>query len=197
MNWRAVAVLLAIADVIALASHRPDVDVTTGIISASGTLIFLGLLNVFGADEFGEFRGYIQSGCYVSRPTPAGMFVFFGLLLLVLPVGFALCEFVADGGAAKSFRAIQPTLTNFRVSNAWSRPEPSRALRFATLRDAELEAVRRYPELGIGGSKLNAAFIHRFQTYRRERPGYFSDLSWPVQLADEIAESSAPVQSRY
>lgn len=192
MNWRAFAVLLAIADVIALAAHRPDVDVTTGIIGASGALIFLGLLNVFCADEFGEYKGYIQGGCYISRPTPAGMFVFFGLFLLALPVGFALCEFVADGGAAKSFRTILPTLTSLHVSNATSRPEPPRAFRFTNLRDAELEAVRRYPELGIGGSRLNAAFIQRFQIYRRERPEYFSDLSWPIQLAEETAGISTP-----
>jgi len=61
--------------------------------------------------------------------------------------------------------------------------------KFATVEDAQREAVRRYPELGVRGSKLNAAFLARYKTYKQLKPEYFADLSWPVRLAEEVFET--------
>lgn len=58
---------------------------------------------------------------------------------------------------------------------------------FATVAEAQREAVRRYPELGVAGSEFNAAFIARYQLYQRTRPEYFRDASWPVRLARELS----------
>ena len=67
--------------------------------------------------------------------------------------------------------------------------DPSPALRFATVADAEKAAVQRYPDLGILGSKLNAEFVARYNLYQRTRPEYFSDVAWPVRLAEELVEN--------
>ena len=54
--------------------------------------------------------------------------------------------------------------------------------------DAEREAVRQHPELGLAGSKFNANYVVRYQRYKRENPKYFNDSEWPVTLANEIEE---------
>jgi len=59
--------------------------------------------------------------------------------------------------------------------------------RFETVEDAQKEAVRRYPELGVRGSKLNAAFLARYKTYQQSRPEYFTDPLWPIRLAEELS----------
>jgi hypothetical protein len=40
-------------------------------------------------------------------------------------------------------------------------PAPASVPKFATVAEAQREAVRRYPELGVAGSKLNREFIAR------------------------------------
>lgn len=60
--------------------------------------------------------------------------------------------------------------------------------KFATVEEAQREAVRRYPELGVRGSKLNAAFLARYRTYRQLKPEYFKDNAWPIRLAEEVLE---------
>jgi len=62
-------------------------------------------------------------------------------------------------------------------------------MRFSSVAEAQQEAVRRHPDLGVSGSRLNAAFVARYERYQREYPAYFSDNSWPVRLADEIVAS--------
>ena len=74
---------------------------------------------------------------------------------------------------------------------AGSLPAPGKANissspHFANPQEAQREAVRRYPELGVAGSKLNVAFLSRYKLYQRERPNYFADNSWPVRLAEEL-----------
>ena len=66
--------------------------------------------------------------------------------------------------------------------------------RFASVALAQQEAMRRYPDLRVAGSKFNAEFVSRYQRYQRENPGFLTDTSWPVRLADEVAKAlpSAP-----
>jgi hypothetical protein len=63
---------------------------------------------------------------------------------------------------------------------------------YPTVAAAQREAVRRYPELGVAGSKLNREFLARHTRYERERPDYFRDASWPMRLAEEAAQSVQP-----
>jgi len=57
----------------------------------------------------------------------------------------------------------------------------------STVLDAQAEAVRRYPDLGVAGTRMNAAFIARYRYYRSVDPDYLSDPRWPLRLADEIS----------
>jgi hypothetical protein len=57
----------------------------------------------------------------------------------------------------------------------------------STVEDAKTQAVRRYPDLGIAGTKMNLAFIARYNYYRRVNPDYFGDPRWPLHLADETS----------
>jgi hypothetical protein len=60
---------------------------------------------------------------------------------------------------------------------------------FATAEEAQKEAVRRYPDLAITGSKLNTEFVLRYKQYKLVRPDYFRDPSWPFKLAEESVEA--------
>jgi hypothetical protein len=55
--------------------------------------------------------------------------------------------------------------------------------------EAQREAVRRYPELGVSGSRLNADFVARHQRYLRDNPAALRDPSWPLRLAEESAKA--------
>jgi hypothetical protein len=67
--------------------------------------------------------------------------------------------------------------------------------RFATVAEAQREAIRRYPELGVPGSPFNSEFVALYKRYKRERPDVFQDNSWPLQLAQEIAGPGKPASS--
>ena len=54
--------------------------------------------------------------------------------------------------------------------------------------DAQRAAIKRYPELGVAGSKFNLDFVARHKLYEKTRPDYFHDPSWPTHLADEVAQ---------
>jgi hypothetical protein len=66
---------------------------------------------------------------------------------------------------------------------------PALPAEFASVAEAQKEALRRYPDLGVAGSKFNAAFVARYQLYQQQRPGYFQDISWPLRLAEEVAQN--------
>ncbi len=68
-------------------------------------------------------------------------------------------------------------------------PTPTPIVTFDSAAEAQNEAVRRYPDLGVAGSKLNLDFITRYKLYQRERPEYFNDNSWPIHLAEESIQS--------
>jgi hypothetical protein len=57
----------------------------------------------------------------------------------------------------------------------------------AAVVDAQREALRRHPALGVAGSRMNSAFLERYHRYQKERPDYFGDVTWPIRLADETA----------
>jgi hypothetical protein len=68
-------------------------------------------------------------------------------------------------------------------------PASTPPVQFASVAEAQKEAVRRYPDLSVTGSKFNAAFVARYQLYQQQHPEYFRDLSWPLRLAEEVAQS--------
>lgn len=67
---------------------------------------------------------------------------------------------------------------------------PATIHQFASAEEAQREAIRLFPELGVAGSKLNKAFLTRHKLYQQTRPDYFRDPSWPMHLAEEVSKSS-------
>jgi hypothetical protein len=63
-------------------------------------------------------------------------------------------------------------------------PQPRQ---FASVAEAQAEAMHDYPQLGIQGSRFNAEFVARYSRYSKERPELFRDNSWPLQIASEVA----------
>jgi hypothetical protein len=70
---------------------------------------------------------------------------------------------------------------------ASSPPPPAPDQHFATVADAQKEALRRYPDLGVAGSRFNAGFVALYARYKQERPALFQDPSWPLQIAETVA----------
>ena len=61
--------------------------------------------------------------------------------------------------------------------------------RFATTADAQQEAIRLYPSLGVAGSDFNRAFLARHKQYQQEQPDLLRDPNWPITLAREVAST--------
>jgi hypothetical protein len=59
-----------------------------------------------------------------------------------------------------------------------------------TVATAQNEAVRRYPQLSVANSPLNHAFLARYQQIKSTNPSYLRDPSWPLRLADEVAQTT-------
>ncbi len=61
-----------------------------------------------------------------------------------------------------------------------------------TVAEAQREAVRRNPQLGVRGSTLNTEFIARYRLYQQQNPDFFRDHSWPLKLAEELNPEPPP-----
>ena len=68
-------------------------------------------------------------------------------------------------------------------------PTPVPAKRFATTAEAQQEAIRLFPTLGVAGSDFNRAFLARHKQYQQEQPDFLRDPNWPVTLAREVAST--------
>ena len=79
--------------------------------------------------------------------------------------------------------ALPPVVPVEKQSSDTPRPEPR------TEADFQAEAVRRYPDLAVAGSKMNVAFVERVGFYRKYRPEFFQNTDWPIKVAKEIAKT--------
>jgi hypothetical protein len=64
---------------------------------------------------------------------------------------------------------------------------PGSQIMFASVQDAQKEAVRRFPQVGVNGSAANKAYVSRYRKYQQERPEYFKSQDWPLRLAEEVS----------
>ena len=107
---------------------------------------------------------------------------------------FFLLLILAGGAAFFWFRQSTPTTS----TDDHETPKPTPAALQATaatpttVADAQREALRRYPELGIAGSKLNSEFVTRYKLYQQQHPDYLRDPSWPLRLAEELTRTPQP-----
>lgn len=74
-------------------------------------------------------------------------------------------------------------------------PPPVVKPQFLTATEAQREAIRRYPSLGVEGSSLNTAFVAEVAKRKTTTPDFFSSPDWPVILAVELAPK--PPQPSY
>jgi tetratricopeptide (TPR) repeat protein len=58
-----------------------------------------------------------------------------------------------------------------------------------TQTETRQRAVQLYPQLGVAGSPLNREFVARHNRYKAERPAFFINPEWPMQLAKECVNA--------
>jgi len=61
-----------------------------------------------------------------------------------------------------------------------------------TVQDWQAKAVEKYPDLGVRGSSLNKRFIDLYTGRKTSNPEFFSNVQWPLLLADELAAQPSP-----
>jgi hypothetical protein len=59
---------------------------------------------------------------------------------------------------------------------------------YASVLEAQQAAMKRYPELGVAGSKFNATFVELHTQAKAKRPGLLTENDWPMVLANEVAQ---------
>lgn len=57
-----------------------------------------------------------------------------------------------------------------------------------TTAEAQAEAVRRYPQLGLASSPLNHAFLEKYQQLKASNSSQLQDPTWPLHLARDLAQ---------
>lgn len=136
------------------------------------------LLKDPSGNELGLVRAFSVSG--LTSMLPFGFISLLGLSFLFSKEELRSAVRAAEKSKAEPVVVAKPTpLPMFPVQ------------RFSTVAEAQREAVRLYPSLGIAGSQFNRDFLARYNQYRRERPSYFDDTSWPLRLAEEMARAGA------
>ena len=114
---------------------------------------------------------------------------------LCAPQIFLLACFVSESVGATPHLAGVPEIQESAEDAKKLLPSASlapAALSNFTLMGAQREALRRHPDLGVAGSRMNVVFLERYHRYQKERPEYFHDATWPVRLADETASDIQP-----
>jgi hypothetical protein len=62
---------------------------------------------------------------------------------------------------------------------------------YVSVETAKQAAIKSHPDLGKAGTAFNSEYVARYKRYQAANPDYFRDTSWPVRLADEVAQSLA------
>ena len=106
-------------------------------------------------------------------PFPVGAFL---TVLAVLALGaFVFIKLISSESVP-----VAPRLQSTPMP-AWPTAE--------TVALSQTAAVKRFPQLGIRGSRMNIEFIARYERYKKSSPDYFRDPNWPVHLAEEVSRA--------
>ena len=62
---------------------------------------------------------------------------------------------------------------------------------FATQKDAQAAAVKKFPELGVAGSPFNKAFLEKHAKLKSDGAPILSTPGWTMKLAEEVASEIA------
>lgn len=127
----------------------------------------------------------------ISLIQSAAIIILQGVLALLVLGAIVLCLFVVGLLGVAQLKQMRtpygagPPWAS-RSATPYSAPDFN-APAFTTVAEAQREAVRRYPMLGVKGSRMNQAYVDRYHLYQNTRPDFFQTTSWPVELANEIA----------
>lgn len=129
-----------------------------------------------------------------SRESSLGAVAFVLFLVVGAAAYFALHRPADQSSPSIAPAAPKPTASPVAtIATPTKPPAASTTTQFATVAEAQQEAVRRYPDIGVAGSKLNTEFVARYKRYQQERPDFLRDPSWPLRLAEELVPPSTPV----
>jgi uncharacterized membrane protein YqaE (UPF0057 family) len=123
-----------------------------------------------------------------------GAAVFGAFLILGSGVYFSTHKSANESSVNVSPVKNPDSLSSSPPALATSPSSAPQALRPLATNESQREALRRFPELGIAGSKLNKEFLVRYRRYQHERPDFFRDTSWPVHLAEEVSKTVSSPQ---
>ncbi len=129
----------------------------------------------------------------VLRPAPGDSRVAaFTIGGVIAAIGFGafflLKSHIESLGYVFRYFPYASTISRPAFSAASSSASPSSAA--WTVATAQKEAMRRYPQLGVANSPMNRAFVARYQQIKAKEPSYLRDPSWPLHLADEVAQET-------
>jgi hypothetical protein len=123
----------------------------------------------------------------ISLTQAAAIIILQAVLAFLVLGAIVLCLFVVGLLGVAQLKQMR---TPYGASPPWASPSSASDFNspaFTTVAEAQREAVRRYPALGVKGSRMNQAYVDRYHLYQNTRPDFFQTTSWPVELADEIA----------
>jgi|GEM_PF-3547671 len=86
-------------------------------------------------------------------------------------------------GCSKSSQDTDSETPSASTVTASSAPEQ--------VKNAQAEAVRRYPDLGVKNSAFNREFLTLYQQIKSNNPAELNDPQWPIYLADQTAQTLA------
>lgn len=179
MNAKSAGLFLAFLDLLIVgnwhATGAPE-SLPDALMGGAGCFILGGLLCVFGSERLGAFTGPIGRGGYVSEPTPAEFFVFFGILLLVAPVVLASVSILTEHEVPPKRAARSPhTLVVPAETPIFPMVSPSRSLpalvtittpvempvsiRGKVSGNITLPRGTRVKLLSVGGGTVNVQFL--------------------------------------
>ncbi len=82
--------------------------------------------------------------------------------------------------------ADAPPATEASGSSTAQDGEPRSPLEIT--RDAQAEAIRRYPALSVQDSRENRTYVEAYMKLKQSNADFFKDPEWPLQLAEGVAE---------
>ena len=104
----------------------------------------------------------------------------FGTLAILVLLG-AGAGFILTGEKPAALLEKLPAIAGSAL-----RGESMAGAKFASVEDAQREAVRRHPAVGVSGSAENKEYVARYKRYQQDRPDYFKTQDWPLRLAEEV-----------
>ena len=95
---------------------------------------------------------------------------------------------------AQKHTALMKAAVLYTIFFAWVSFGRCGTLFSAAVQQSQRAAVQVYPELGIEHSPLNQLFWETYSNYQFNKPAYFENDQWPIQLANDCVQELARVE---